>query len=75
MSKAKDCGCGRAGIGIFNDDLHIERCDDCALFDTDADAAEAVGALLDLLGTVYAKQGGTVADALNTLYRAVRVTR
>mgnify|MGYP001572814689 CR=1 FL=1 len=64
--RSPDCGCKRAGIGVFNG-TEIQRCDDCDLFDTDEYAVEAVDALLLLLGKEYRRGGGTVADALDRL--------
>jgi len=61
------CGCERAGIGIFNDDYEIQRCDYCALFEGDDDAKEAVDELLKLLHREYAEHGGSVADAMDRL--------
>jgi hypothetical protein len=65
--KGIDCGCKRAGIGIFNDNYEIQRCDDCNLFETDDDAAAAVHHLLRLLGEEYRNGGGTVADAADRI--------
>lgn len=65
---ADACGCS-AGILIMND-TEIQRCDACNLFETDDDAAAAVGALLRVLATEYKRvqrTGGTVADAMDAI--------
>jgi hypothetical protein len=46
----------------------IQRCDECALFETDEDAANAVEHLLRLLQREYATSPNmTVADAFDNL--------
>jgi hypothetical protein len=65
------CGCERAGIGIFNDNCEIQRCDECDLFESDHDASRAVDHLLMLLHREYAAHSredeSTVADAMDRL--------
>lgn len=60
-----------AGILLMQDGIGpqevVERCDDCALFETDADAAAAVSALLEMLHEEYRGDGDTVADAFSRL--------
>jgi hypothetical protein len=48
-------------------DTEVHRCDECALFETDEDAAAAVGELLKLLGAEYLRSDDTVADAFDRL--------
>lgn len=62
------CGCERAGILVMNNGAwEIERCDECQMFDSDDDAAEAVSGLLKLLHRVHVADGRTVADAFDVI--------
>lgn len=62
------CGCERAGILVMNNGAwEIERCDECQMFDSDDDAAEAVSELLKLLHRVHVADGRTVADAFDVI--------
>lgn len=61
------CGCGLAGVGIFNDNYEIQRCDDCDLLDSDDEAKDVVEYLLKVLHREHAARGGSVADALERL--------
>jgi hypothetical protein len=64
----KGCGCKQAGILVANK-WEIQKCDECALFETDDDAANATTALLQLLHRVYASlpNSATVADAYEVM--------
>jgi hypothetical protein len=58
-----ECGC--EGIGVFlvwnnPEQPHVERCDSCSVFPTDADAAELVQALLTRAALEIASQGRPV---------------
>lgn len=72
--QGETCGSCLAGICIMETNLEhfeVERCDVCALFETDEDAADAVRLMLELLHKVY-KRGlrlgdFTVADAAEVL--------
>lgn len=70
----KTCGCRRAGIIIDHTTGNVARCDECALFATDEDAATALDALLLVLGEVYDRMPGdaTVADAHDALAGVAR---
>lgn len=71
QNRTAPCGC-YAGILVMNEN-EIQRCDWCALFESDEDAAGAVTELLKLLHTVYTDDRGmTVADALDQIETAVR---
>lgn len=58
------CGACCAGILIMNGN-EIQKCDDCAMFDTDEDAAAVVNELLLVLGHKYRE--GEQADALDRI--------
>jgi len=64
----RTCGSCLAGICIMNGN-EVQRCDDCALFERDEDAAKAVHGLLKLLANEYRGlgSGDTVADAMDRL--------
>lgn len=65
--RGETCGSCFAGILIGVNGNEIQRCDECALFETDDDAVEAMRALGKLLHKVYTRglRAGsfTVADA------------
>lgn len=74
------CGGCLAGVLIGVNDNEIQRCDECALFESDADAVEAVRALGEMLEAQYKRgrrdglvpsNGYTVADAIDDLEKAV----
>ncbi len=67
---SKGCGCERAGVLLMNGPpREIQKCDDCALFETDDDAANAVDLLLGLLHEEYERgpASGTVSDAFDRM--------
>lgn len=67
------CGSCHAGILVMNGN-EVQRCDECALFETDEDAVEAVRELLKMLGRAYRRcppEANTVADALDALRTAL----
>lgn len=71
----KTCGSCTAGIVLMNEDenrrAEVQRCDECGLFETDADATAAVHRLLKLLHRTYKgrETSDTVADAFDRLER------
>lgn len=67
MRRTRTCGCRRAGIVLNASTGEVQRCDECRLFETDADAAKAVDHLLLFLGKVYDRRRDTVADAFDAL--------
>jgi hypothetical protein len=70
------CGSCTAGILIGMNGNQIQRCDVCALFETDDDAVAAVQALGKLLHAVYVRDlpdGYTVADAFDHLEQRVDI--
>ena len=75
---AELCGCGSAGIGLFDigtDIGVVQRCDDCNLYETDDDAADVVSRLLKALHAEWDARGGTVTAALERLEKAARARR
>lgn len=65
------CGSCTAGILIGVNGNEIQKCDECALFESDDDAVAAVAELGKLLHAEYqrglASGGDTVADALDRI--------
>jgi hypothetical protein len=73
----RTCGSCKAGVCIMVKEEayerhQVERCDECGLFETDADAAAAVQHLLDLLHAEYLKADDTVADTMDRLVEGRR---
>lgn len=73
------CGSCFAGILVGVNGNEVQRCDECALFETDEDAVIAMLELAKLLHETYVaglKRGSyTVADAMDKVADAVRLQR
>lgn len=67
----KTCGSCSAGICLMNG-TEVQRCDDCKLFESDQDAADAVGQLLALLHEEY--QGRETSDTVADAFARLRIT-
>lgn len=67
------CGSCHAGILVGINHNEIQRCDECALFESDDDAVAAVRVLTKLLHKTYKRQlkkhgnSFTVADAMDLI--------
>ena len=73
--EGRDCGCSRAGLAIDLTTDAIQRCDACALFESDTDATQAADQLFLLLGRIYREDSArsTVADAFDLLEAAPKM--
>lgn len=70
LTQRRGCGACMAGVVMNAETLTIQRCDDCRLFECDADAASAVVGLLLILDHVYQSNPAlSVTEAFEQLPR------
>jgi hypothetical protein len=72
-----ECGCEGLGVLLMwnnPEQPHVERCDSCSVFPSDADAAELVQALLTRAALEIARDGRLVLTPSQTIGRGVEIT-